>query len=285
MADTAWVLYRHQDNRREPSYLFVQLAFLIPLILSGLLVAVLILRAPEQRSLLEPDLFSALVLLVYILNTMALFVGLIMLASSRFARRLELANRSLERLSTQDGLSGLFNRRAFDRFLAREVQRAAREHAPLSLILLDIDHFKAYNDTYGHLAGDECLKAVARVIEQHAKRPADLAARYGGEEFAVVLPGTDLAGALALAEELRQSVRGLGLAHASSPVASMVTVSLGVASQQPQPGAMASDLLALADQSLYLAKNRGRNQVAGGQVGDGQAPLVLGTAQAEVSNA
>jgi diguanylate cyclase (GGDEF)-like protein len=265
MGDMSWVLYRHQDDRREPSYLFVQLAFLIPVALNALRAAKILASPQAQQGLMQPGGFGSLVILIYVLNTFALFVGLMMLASSRFARGLEQANRALERLSTQDGLTGLFNRRYLDDYLQREALREAREHACLSLILLDIDHFKAFNDTYGHQAGDECLKAVARVIGQAARRPADLAARYGGEEFAVVLPGTDMAGALALAEGLRRAVQDLGLPHAGSPVAGSVTVSLGVASLVPRRQGTPHDILALADQALYQAKNQGRNQVRNAQ--------------------
>ncbi|MDP2268682.1 MAG: diguanylate cyclase, partial [Deltaproteobacteria bacterium] len=136
----------------------------------------------------------------------------------------------LNRLSRHDGLTGIANRRHFDEFLAQEWKRALREEAPLSLIMCDIDFFKNYNDAYGHQAGDDCLRAVAGAFQKGLRRPGDLAARYGGEEFVVVLPGTPPEGALAVAEALRSDVQALGIPHASSRAASVVTLSLGVAS-------------------------------------------------------
>jgi diguanylate cyclase (GGDEF)-like protein len=168
----------------------------------------------------------------------------------------------LQALSRRDGLTGLANRRHFDECLDREWKRALREKAPLSIIMCDIDFFKNYNDTYGHQKGDDCLRAVAGVFERDLHRPLDVAARYGGEEFILVLPGTPLPGALAVAESIRSGIEALAIPHASSSVGPVVTISLGVASVVPSPDVSASEIVSAADQALYRAKNGGRNRVS-----------------------
>jgi diguanylate cyclase (GGDEF)-like protein len=175
---------------------------------------------------------------------------------------LEEANRKLERLSFLDGLTNIANRRRFDEYLAVEWRRAQREHAPVSLILADVDYFKGYNDHYGHEAGDEVLKHVAAALDATVGRPADLVARYGGEEFVVVLPGTDTQGAAALAERLRAAVSALAIPHAHSRAADHVTISLGVATLVPPREGALEGLITAADQALYEAKRAGRNRLA-----------------------
>ncbi|AVZ79238.1 MAG TPA: diguanylate cyclase [Pseudothauera hydrothermalis] len=178
-------------------------------------------------------------------------------------RKLDEANRELMRLSSADGLTGIANRRRFDETLLKEWRRCAREARPLALLLIDVDFFKPFNDNYGHQAGDECLKAVARALSQTLHRPSDLAARYGGEEFAVILPGTDEAGALAVAEALRAAVQQMGITHRYSEVAPVVTISVGLACATPRPGDETGfiGLLKDADAALYRAKSEGRNRV------------------------
>lgn len=176
---------------------------------------------------------------------------------------LQLANEQLILLSVQDGLTGIANRRMFDSYLKKEWRRAKREQSPLSVILLDVDFFKGFNDTYGHQQGDRCLIAVAAVLQQHVRRPADLAARYGGEEFVMVLPNTHTQGAMLLAEHVREGVQALKIAHRASTVSPFVSVSLGVATTVPpvdQDDTGLDALLEMADQGLYLAKNQGRNR-------------------------
>lgn len=176
---------------------------------------------------------------------------------------LEAANRRLQVLAQQDGLTGLANRRRFDELLAEEFRRARRQRLPLSLLLLDADHFKAYNDCYGHPGGDECLRQISSAIRQALRRPGDHAARYGGKEFVVLLPATDEAGALIVAEQIRAGVAGLAIEHAASPDR-IVTVSIGTGSLLPvTAGHCAGQLIAGADEALYRAKAAGRNRVAG----------------------
>ncbi|OQX17970.1 MAG: hypothetical protein BWK76_08915 [Desulfobulbaceae bacterium A2] len=171
-------------------------------------------------------------------------------------------NARLEDLSSQDGLTGLANRRRLDERLEEEWRRAARGGDPMGLLMIDIDHFKRFNDTYGHSAGDECLQAVARALAGLLQRPGEFVARYGGEEFMAVLPATAPAGLLLLAERMRAAVEALAIPHAQSPTASHVTVSLGVASlQRVDLRSSLEDLRQGADQALYQAKNAGRNQV------------------------
>ncbi|MBW7861583.1 MAG: diguanylate cyclase [Rhodocyclaceae bacterium] len=169
----------------------------------------------------------------------------------------------LQRLTTVDHLTGIHNRRRFDEYLDIEWRRAARDRDPVALIAIDIDHFKAYNDHYGHPRGDECLVAVARTLFDVAARPTDLVARCGGEEFACVLPATDIESALELAERMLARVRALDLPHAASPLQGRVSVSMGVAAAVPQAGSSPEGLIELADKALYEAKASGRNRVIG----------------------
>ncbi len=176
-------------------------------------------------------------------------------------RELERSNRELERLSSLDTLTGLANRGRFDAALRSEWWRAARERTLLSLILCDIDCFKGYNDTYGHPAGDEVLVRVSEALRLTVRRPGDLAARYGGEEFVMILAGTDLGAAGAIAGKLRAGIEAMQIPHSGSSVSRWVTVSFGVATDAPGPGRGPDDLLARADRALYAAKQRGRNRV------------------------
>ncbi|MEG3988447.1 PleD family two-component system response regulator [Microcoleus sp. S28C3] len=170
------------------------------------------------------------------------------------------ANIKLQCLASLDSLTGVANRRQFDESLNKDWQRMARDQLPLSLILGDIDYFKKYNDTYGHLAGDFCLQQVAQAISRAIKRPADILARYGGEEFAVILPNTKAEGALKVAEAMRHEVLDLKIAHPQSAVNKYVTLSLGVSSVVPQHTSDPSILIAAADKVLYEAKEQGRNR-------------------------
>ncbi|QQQ51921.1 PleD family two-component system response regulator [Pseudomonas syringae] len=173
-------------------------------------------------------------------------------------------NLVLQRLMNSDGLTGLSNRRHFDEYLELEWRRAIREQSQLSLLMIDVDYFKPYNDNFGHLEGDEALRQVAKAIRNSCSRPSDLPARYGGEEFAMVLPNTSPGGARLLAEKLHQSVSGMNIPHIAPAPGSSLTVSIGVATMTPQLGMQSRQLILDADKGLYQAKNNGRNQVAAG---------------------
>jgi diguanylate cyclase (GGDEF)-like protein len=170
-------------------------------------------------------------------------------------------NEDLLQLSSVDSLTGLANRRVFDQTLKMECARLKRTGSAVSLLILDIDHFKALNDSEGHQRGDEYLKLVGSELKRLAKRQTDLAARYGGEEFAVILPETDAAGAEHLAESMPLAIAGLKLPHPASPVAPFLTVSVGVATATLEWHSSPEELVAAADQALYGAKRSGRNRV------------------------
>ena len=165
-----------------------------------------------------------------------------------------------------DGLTGVHNRRHFDERLAAEWGRAVRNGTPLSVVLLDVDFFKRYNDHYGHQAGDDCLRQLAATLRVRMKRPGDFVARYGGEEFVCLMPDTDLPGALELAQQLGAAVAALGLPHAASDVAGVVTISLGVCTKRDSAVGSAAALLREADAQLYIAKSRGRHQASGAEL-------------------
>jgi len=205
----------------------------------------------------------------------------IAIQQSRLFQQLEETNRHLLQLASSDCLTQLANRRYFDEFLEQEWQRMSREATPLSLILCDVDYFKAYNDAYGHPAGDNCLQQVAIALSKSVKRPADLVARYGGEEFAVILPNTGIEGAVQVAEAIRTRVRDLELVQANTQASQYVTLSVGIACTVPRPArtcpqgesskaphcnllhpeSSPAALIAAADRALYQAKAAGRNTV------------------------
>jgi len=184
-----------------------------------------------------------------------------LLQQNQLYKQLEIANQALQRLATVDGLTVIANRRRFDQYLDQQWHQLGRVQAPLSLILCDLDYFKLYNDTYGHPAGDNCLQQVASVLHSCAERKADLPARYGGEEFAIILPYTDAAGAVHVAEAIQAGVKALQIVHAQSDVSQWVTLSLGVTTTIPNLNAKAANLIAAADQALYQAKTQGRDQI------------------------
>jgi diguanylate cyclase (GGDEF)-like protein len=174
-------------------------------------------------------------------------------------QELEEVNKELQEKNTLDELTGLYNRRHYDQKILAEYRRSRRNLTPLSLVVIDIDHFKSVNDNYGHLAGDECLVVVANCIKQCLRRSADIGCRYGGEEFCLILPETDSDGAFALAEELRESIEAC---HANyNGVDINLTISCGSSTYLQQKHVQPEHLFLVADQALYLAKNNGRNQV------------------------
>jgi diguanylate cyclase len=176
---------------------------------------------------------------------------------------LESLNQQLKELSSTDALTGLKNRGHFDRIFQSVVVKAYRFRQPLSLMVLDIDHFKQFNDTYGHLVGDDCLQMVASCIGEFATRPQDLAARYGGEEFVILLPDTPEEGAVRVAEKIREKIAGTGFRVSDEML--HLTVSIGICSICPQHADATKDIFAIADEALYEAKGSGRNRVVSGK--------------------
>jgi diguanylate cyclase (GGDEF)-like protein len=184
---------------------------------------------------------------------------------------LQIANQHLDELASLDGLTGLANRRGFDRQLDREWQQAGERRQPVALMMIDIDHFKLFNDRYGHVRGDACLRAVGETLSLVTLEEAVLVARYGGEEFALLLPGLGIERNTALAEEARRAIEDLLIAHAEAPCG-LVTISIGVESLVPEQNQQAADLVEAADRALYAAKRRGRNTVVA------HAPVLLSAA-------
>jgi len=176
-------------------------------------------------------------------------------------QQLREANALLSELSIRDGLTGLFNRRHFDAVFDTEFRRAARTRTSISLLMIDVDHFKAFNDTYGHQHGDECLREISRVLEEEPRRGHDCTARYGGEEFAIVLPGADAKAAMSIAESIREAVLRLKIEHAGSSTGRFTTVSIGICCRMPKIGETTEAMLHDADTALYMAKELGRNRV------------------------
>ncbi len=194
---------------------------------------------------------------------MCIYLLVSVLKKMEFNARRELrdANTKLERQAATDGLTGIPNRHCFDGVLAREWSRHERSELPLSVAMIDADFFKAFNDEYGHLAGDECLRAVARAIRASVRRPSDFCARFGGEEFAVVLPNTDAEGAIRVAEMICMHVRNAAIPHPRSGVSRFVTVSIGLATIVPSSDRTRQEFLHDVDMALYRAKESGRNQI------------------------
>lgn len=184
----------------------------------------------------------------------------IALQQAELYQQLVAVNQQLLQLASLDGLTQVANRRRFDEYLNSEWRRLLREKEPLSLIMCDVDFFKAYNDTYGHIAGDVCLQKVADALAQAIRRPADLVARYGGEEFAVILPNTDANGAVCVAQEIRSKIAALQIDHPKSGVSKYITLSFGVASTVPEHQSSPGKLIAAADEALYQAKAQGRDR-------------------------
>lgn len=173
-------------------------------------------------------------------------------------------NHKLEELSNSDSLLGIANRRYFDSRLEKEWRRAIREQSPLSLLLVDVDYFKHYNDCYGHQAGDHCLQSVVKAAQTALKRPGDLLARYGGDELAVILPNTELDGAILVAQAIQRELAEQHIPHANSPLADLVTLSIGAAMMIPDEQSSAIMLVAATDRGLYVAKKSGRNCICSG---------------------
>ncbi len=248
-----WVGGSAIRNAASPAVVYCQILLTSLLTLLGLA-----LRQPGFVQVLMP--FIALQVVTCLSITR--FGGRQLVTLLESEQRLAASNDRLLQLSATDGLTGIANRRTLDARLDAVWASAARETSDVALVLLDVDHFKRYNDRYGHLRGDECLCRIARCVADALARESDLAARYGGEEFAALLPGTTEAGARIVAERIRAAVLAAAMPHADSPHG-LVTVSLGVASMAPARGDAPDALIALADGALYRAKQAGRNQLRG----------------------
>ncbi|MDY7008040.1 MAG: diguanylate cyclase [Cyanobacteriota bacterium] len=224
--------------------------FAVPILWSDRVLGVLVLFKkeviPKNQQLID------------LVKAVANHLG-VMIQSRKAEYTLKLANQRLHLLATLDGLTQVANRRHFDEYLEQEWQRMQQEGLPLSLIICDVDYFKLYNDSYGHQAGDDCLKKIAKTIYKMVDRPGNLVARYGGEEFAIVLPKTDAKSAFRIAETIRLEVQNLKIVHAKSEINEYVTISLGISSMIPQKNQLPAELIYLADQALYQAKNQRRN--------------------------
>ena len=198
--------------------------------------------------------------------------------------RLKRAQDKLTQLAATDGLTGLANRRAFDQLIAYEYARHMRSGTELAVILLDIDHFKSFNDTYGHVCGDDCLQRVAQAIRTVIVRATDFVARYGGEEFVFLLPETDLHGATIIGEKIRKCIVDLAMPHSQSTAGKYVTASLGIVSGRCLPDRTTSDIIVQADGQLYAAKSAGRNRIAAAPI-KGPSLMVLPGNLSSVVNA
>lgn len=219
---------------------------------------------------------QALAILLIILGVVACICSFFILHTHRMEKDLIQAKDEIEKLANVDGLSNLFNRRYFDIKLRQEFRRMNRLSQPISLIIADIDCFKLFNDTYGHQAGDYCIKEIASALRKAAGRVSDVAARYGGEEFVVLLPNTDTEGAMKVACEIKRLVLEKAIPHETSTASDKVTVSMGVATLIPNKSMSHDLLVTLADQALYRSKKSGRNQIHADMRADCPAPAQAG---------
>lgn len=232
--------------------------------LSGFIVIIYSLyffSIPHNLGSFTPDNFKKVIVIMLFVPVMVLIVGTLKRNYDLKAKELESVNEELKRLSRIDALTGIANRRYFDEVFFNEYNLAIRKQHPLSLLMIDIDFFKNFNDNYGHISGDNCLKLVTQAISKELNRPVDFIARYGGEEFVVLLPNTDNKEALFIANNILDSVSLYKIPHCSSLICGFVTVSIGVATLNKFKAENRLALLEKADQALYLAKKNGRNQV------------------------
>ena len=207
-------------------------------------------------------LLNQLTTLIFIVGlSLGLIISFLLDRTIRDNQRLRVATQELERLANLDGLTQIANLRCFEAHLQQEWVRAVREKKSLTLILCDVDHFRVYNETYGHQAGDDCLRQLALIFSRTAKRPGDLAARYGGEEFAIILPNTSTSGGIVVARSIQESVAQLQLPHRDSDEGAAISLSFGVATVVPGQELSPAILTELSDRALYTAKERGRNQI------------------------
>ena len=242
------------------------LVFMLSFAMVSMLIRIgLSLEAGEGLRFLDnPAAGHVAALILTVLSVIGIMCSLIILNTHRIEKELREAHRAVKSIANRDALTSLYNRRYFDRALAKEFSRHQRSRSPLSLIMADIDFFKNYNDTYGHQAGDECLRSIAEIFRRAGGRITDLASRYGGEEFVMILPETDAAGVRKIADMILNYVRKMAMEHESSSVSEIVTVSLGLVTAVPNREMRPEDLVNAADKALYESKRGGRNQLREG---------------------
>ena len=216
---------------------------------------------PYYFSSFSPENLKKVIVIMLFVPVMVLIVGTLKRQYVLKTKELELANEELQRIARIDDLTGIANRRYFDEVFFNEYNRAIHEQRSISLLMIDIDFFKKYNDNYGHVSGDNCLKKVTQAISKEVDRPGEIIARYGGEEFVVLLPNTDTKEAMLVANKIIHSVSSLKTPHCSSTVCAYVTISIGATTMANFKGYNQLDLLKIADKALYMAKENGRNQV------------------------
>ena len=216
---------------------------------------------PYYFSSFSPENLKKVIVIMLFVPVMVLIVGTLKRQYVLKTKELELANEELQRIARIDALTGIANRRYFDEVFFNEYNRAIHEQRSISLLMIDIDFFKKYNDNYGHVSGDNCLKKVTQAISKEVHRSGEIIARYGGEEFVVLLPNTDTKEAMLVANKIIHSVSSLKTPHCSSTVCAYVTISIGATTMANFKGYNQLDLLKIADKALYMAKENGRNQV------------------------
>ncbi len=224
-------------------------------------IDIVILKS-TYTNFLHPGMAQNIGIVMTLLSITGFVAPLIIISAHRLERDLKDANAQLDALANTDGLTGLFNRRYFDESLSREFHRLQRNREPLSLIMADIDFFKRYNDTYGHQAGDDCIRAVADTFKSHGRRITDIPARYGGEEFALILPDTNSSGAIKVALSIKDNIINQAIPHSASETGDIVTLSMGVASTVPDQSGDPAQLIECADRALYRSKEEGRNRIS-----------------------
>jgi diguanylate cyclase (GGDEF)-like protein len=248
----------------------LRLPILAPLmaVISGAMLAAWFARHPSPSSIMS------VVEWVWVVN----LLGLVAVRTMRLVLRQQWSqSQALRHMATHDGLTGIANRQYFDRALSREWRRCHADGTPISMILVDVDHFKLLNDSIGHPAGDSCLRDLAIILENSALRPADLVARTGGEEFSILLPDTAERGARVTANRIAAALANAAMAHPASPLGPFVTASLGVATAHPREGFSAWELCALADRLVYRAKQDGRNRIRQESLGEGATAADFGS--------
>lgn len=244
----------------EPNWLLIT-SILFAIFSAMFRIFVTVSQTSTLTFLAKDGIPLSVALLMTILGVVGSACSLLILNTHRIENDLKQANRKIENLANMDGLTNLFNRRYFDQKLNQEFQRLQRIAQPISLIMADLDFFKLYNDTCGHQAGDNCLRVVATAFKSAAGRVSDIAARYGGEEFVMLLPNTDINGALKVAETVRHELEAAAIPHTTSTVAKTVTLTIGIASVIPDREVTPEMLVKFADLALYTGKKNGKNQI------------------------